>query len=90
MMSLGSLIAYIFGICISIESRSECVMDSGCPGHQTCLDQTCKNLCQKTTCGRNAKCEANNHHPTCKCPKGFFGDPYTFCKKSKTIFCYEW
>ena len=74
---------------LCIERSSECVMDSGCLGHQTCLDQTCKNLCQKTTCGRNAKCEANNHHATCKCPRGFFGDPYTFCKKSKTIFCYN-
>ena len=70
---------------LCIERSSECVMDSGCPGHQTCLDQSCKNLCQKTTCGRNAKCKANNHHPTCKCPRGFFGDPYTFCEKSKTI-----
>ena len=85
-MSLGSLIAYIFGICIFIESRPECVMDSGCPGHQACLDQKCKNICQTTTCGRNAKCEANNHHPICKCWTGFVGDPYKGCQRGQIIF----
>ena len=88
-MSLDSLIALKFGICIFIEIRSECVGNSGCPGHQVCLHQKCKNICSTKTCGHNAKCEANNHHPNCKCPEGFFGDPYNFCEKSKTIFCYN-
>ena len=85
-MSLDSLIALRFGIFIFIESRSECVMDSGCPGHQSCFNQKCKNICNTKPCGRNAKCEANNHQATCKCPEGFFGDPYNFCEKSKTMF----
>ena len=85
MMPLDSFIALKFGICIFIETRSECVDDSGCPSHQACLGQKCKNICSTKTCGRNAKCVANNHHLTCTCPRGFFGDPYKFCEKGQTI-----
>ena len=87
MMSLDCLIALKFSICLFIEPhRSECVGDSGCPGHQACLGQKCKDICSTRACGRNAKCEANNHHLNCKCPEGFFGDPYKFCEKGQTIF----
>ena len=82
-----SLITSIFDKFLCIEGSSECVMDSGCPGHQSCFNQKCKNICNTKPCGRNAKCEASNHHRTCKCPEGFFGDPYNFCEKSN-FFCY--
>ena len=85
-MSLDSLIASKFGTCIFIEIRSECVRDSGCPGHQECIHQKCKNICRTTTCGRNAECEANNHNAVCKCASGFAGDPYKVCEKGQTIF----
>ena len=86
MMPLDSFIALKFGICIFIETRSECVDDSGCPGHQECIHDKCKNICRTTTCGRNAECEANNHNVDCKCVSGFVGDPYKVCEKGQTIF----
>ena len=85
-MSLYSLIESKFGICIFIEIRSECVFDSGCPDHQACIHQKCKNVRCTTSCGRNAECEANNHNAVCKCASGFTGDPYKVCEKGQTIF----
>ena len=78
-----------FDIFLCIEPRSECVVDSGCPGHQACLHQKCKNICHTTTCGSNAECEAKNHHAVCKCASGFVGNPYKVCEKGMTISIWQ-
>ena len=85
MVSLDSHIALKFSICIFIAHQSECVADSGCPGHQECIHDKCKSICRKKTCGRNAECEAKNHQAVCKCASGFSGDPYKVCEKGHTI-----
>ena len=85
MVSLDSHIALKFSICIFIAHQSECVADSGCPGHQECIHDKCKSICRKKTCGRNAECEAKNHQADCKCASGFSGDPYKVCEKGQTI-----
>lgn len=30
-------------------------------------------------CGTGAYCSVNNHIPSCTCPSGTSGDPFSFC-----------
>lgn len=60
--------------------RHECESNSDCGTHQACVDYKCQNPCQHQ-CGQNAVCEgAKNHAAVCKCPEGYFGNPYSGCR----------
>lgn len=45
---------------------------------EACSNQKCRNPCVGT-CGINALCNVNNHHPICRCQSGYTGDPFTRC-----------
>ena len=34
------------------------------------------NPCKQDPCGENALCEESGRQAICKCPRGFFGDPF--------------
>ncbi|XP_077299152.1 asperous [Arctopsyche grandis] len=59
--------------------RHECESDGECGPQQHCQQYKCVNPCSQ--CGINAECETvRSHVATCKCPKGYFGDPYRSCQ----------
>ncbi|KPJ11537.1 hypothetical protein RR48_08279 [Papilio machaon] len=58
--------------------RHECESDSDCGVQQSCRDFKCISPC--SDCGVNADCETvAAHRAVCKCPRGYFGDPYRIC-----------
>lgn len=40
-------------------------------------------------CGTNAECLENGDTATCRCPSGYQGDPYQFCKKGECSYDHE-
>jgi hypothetical protein len=56
--------------------RPECVLNADCPSNMACVQQKCRDPCPGT-CGRNANCQVITHRPTCTCPAGYTGDPYS-------------
>ncbi|KAE9531454.1 hypothetical protein AGLY_010660 [Aphis glycines] len=60
--------------------RHECESDYDCSPSQMCQQYKCTSACAAGTCAPTAICDVNNHRPTCSCPKGYFGDPYTSCR----------
>lgn len=66
--------------------RPECVLNAECDRSKACLRYKCKDPCPGT-CGQNARCDVINHIPTCSCPEGYTGDPFTHCRVAeKGIF----
>lgn len=59
--------------------RPECIMNAECPRDKACIRNKCVDPCPGT-CGQNARCDVINHIPSCSCPEGFTGDPFTFCR----------
>lgn len=60
----------------------DCFTDSDCPTSASCIDNTCRNLCDvSTTCGHNAECTVRNHVAQCRCPSQSTGDPKIECVK---------
>lgn len=59
--------------------RPECVLNSECPRDKACLRNKCQDPCPGT-CGQNAQCDVINHIPTCSCPQGTTGDPFSACR----------
>lgn len=59
--------------------RPECVLSQECSRDKACLRNKCLDPCPGT-CGQNARCDVINHIPTCSCPSGFTGDPFTNCR----------
>lgn len=64
-------------ICVQeVECRSnvDCISQERCSsdalGRAECVD-----ACEGTVCGRNAECISRNHKATCRCKKGFRGNP---------------
>ncbi|KAI5642548.1 Bm8 interacting protein 2d-4 precursor [Phthorimaea operculella] len=58
--------------------RHECESDGECGASQSCRDFKCVSPC--SDCGVNADCETvAAHRAVCKCPRGYFGDPYRIC-----------
>ncbi|XP_053617347.1 neurogenic locus notch homolog protein 1-like isoform X2 [Plodia interpunctella] len=56
----------------------ECESDGECSASQSCRDFRCTSPC--SDCGVNADCETvAAHRAVCKCPRGYFGDPYRIC-----------
>ncbi|XP_018323516.1 adhesive plaque matrix protein 2 [Agrilus planipennis] len=60
--------------------RAECLDNSECRGHLSCINEKCVNPCEGI-CGFNANCEVRNHVPVCSCPPGHTGDPFSSCRK---------
>ncbi|XP_076631770.1 uncharacterized protein LOC143346941 [Colletes latitarsis] len=58
--------------------RVECLINEDCSSSQVCTNNRCINPCNGL-CGVNAICETKNHIPTCYCPPGQTGDPFTSC-----------
>lgn len=76
------------GICRCIRSyygnpyeicRPECVINSECALHLSCLQNKCQNPCE-SLCGLNANCVVSNHIPLCLCNSGYIGNPYDYCR----------
>ncbi|KAK9880680.1 hypothetical protein WA026_011916 [Henosepilachna vigintioctopunctata] len=62
--------------------RLRCRRHTECKDNEACVDHICRSACK--LCGKNAICEAvNNHRPVCKCPTGYFGNPYKECVKKQ-------
>ncbi|VEN46221.1 unnamed protein product [Callosobruchus maculatus] len=62
--------------------RPECVLSNECSRDKACIRNKCKDPCPGT-CGQNARCDVINHIPSCSCPDGFTGDPFTNCRVSE-------
>ena len=46
-----------------------------------CLkNMKCIDPCISGICAPNAVCTVHNHFPTCTCPNGYSGDPFSACK----------
>ncbi|KAM7351931.1 LOW QUALITY PROTEIN: uncharacterized protein ACRADG_004633 [Cochliomyia hominivorax] len=58
--------------------RPECIVNSDCSSHQACINERCKDPCPGS-CGLNALCSVVNHIPSCTCPEGYAGDPFSRC-----------
>jgi len=58
--------------------RPECILNSECPRNKACMRNKCGDPCPGA-CAPNALCEVINHVPTCSCPQGMEGSPFTYC-----------
>jgi len=45
--------------------------------------------CNPNPCGPNAECIPNGDTANCRCPSGYQGDPFTFCKKGECEFDHD-
>lgn len=59
--------------------RPECTMNTDCSPNKACSNFKCIDPC-RGTCGQSADCAVINHIPTCSCPAGYEGDPFTACR----------
>lgn len=56
----------------------ECIIDDDCSDSQSCMGHRCKDPCPGS-CGVNANCRVEKHHPVCTCNHGLTGNPLTRC-----------
>jgi hypothetical protein len=56
----------------------ECVVDDNCADNQACMGYRCRDPCPGS-CGVNANCRVEKHHPVCTCEPGFTGNPVIRC-----------
>lgn len=68
--------------------RSECLDHSECASHLSCRNGNCISPCAGT-CGVNADCTVRNHVPVCSCPRGYRGDPFSYCTRADPGLYYE-
>ena len=61
-----------------VACNPECVVDQDCDPKLSCSNMKCIDPCIGT-CGINAQCRVNRHHPLCSCPIRYTGDPFTRC-----------
>lgn len=61
--------------------RPECTSNSECPNNLACINRKCQDPCPNS-CAPNAQCRVVSHTPTCVCPPGYSGDPFTYCSLS--------
>lgn len=59
--------------------RPECSTNAECPLNMTCINMHCVDPCPGS-CAYNALCSVQNHIPSCYCPEGYIGDPFTSCQ----------
>ena len=64
--------------------RPECTLSSDCAANLACMRMKCQNPCPGT-CGQNADCQVINHLPSCTCPSGFTGDPFSYCRPYQPV-----
>lgn len=58
-----------------------CTQNSECPVEKACVNQRCVSPCEAgNPCGSGARCLPTAEGPSCSCPEGFTGDPYTLCQ----------
>jgi hypothetical protein len=60
--------------------RPECTLNVDCSPNKACINSRCIDPCPNT-CGQDAQCNVANHIPTCSCPAGYSGDPFTLCRR---------
>lgn len=51
----------------------ECLVDSDCSDHLSCIGHRCRDPCPGS-CGINANCRCEKHHPVCVCNHGLTGE----------------
>lgn len=56
----------------------ECTEDSSCSDHTSCINHRCIDPCPGS-CGVNAVCKCEQHHPVCSCSHGLTGNPLIRC-----------
>lgn len=56
----------------------ECVVDDNCPDNKACIGYRCRDPCPGS-CGVNAHCRVERHHPVCSCEYGLIGNPVIRC-----------
>lgn len=56
----------------------ECQIDSECDDSRACIGFKCRDPCPGS-CGQNAHCKVEKHHPVCFCDHGFTGSPIQAC-----------
>lgn len=49
--------------------------------NKACIREKCMDPCPGS-CGLDAHCSVMNHIPSCICPEGFIGDPFTNCQRN--------
>lgn len=59
-------------------SGYECIVDDDCSDQQSCMGHRCQDPCPGS-CGVNANCRCEKHHPVCTCNHGLTGNPLTRC-----------
>lgn len=59
--------------------RPECTINAECPSNLACINEKCRDPCPGA-CGFAAQCSVINHTPSCSCPAGYTGDPFTSCR----------
>lgn len=64
------------GNAYQICERPECTVDDDCASFLACRNTKCVDPCN---CVPSAQCSVFNHQPTCRCPPGYIGDPYSAC-----------
>lgn len=58
--------------------RPECTINTDCAPNKACIRNKCQDPCPGA-CGSLASCNVVNHLPSCSCPLGYTGDPYSRC-----------
>lgn len=65
--------------------RPECISNSECLSHLACINQKCKDPCERS-CGSNANCFVVSHTPMCTCLDDYTGDPFTQCVQKQSEY----
>ena len=63
----------------SVACQPECTVNEDCPSTKACRNLHCMDPCPGL-CGVNAQCKVINHIPTCTCPEGYHGEPFSTCQ----------
>lgn len=58
--------------------RPECTVNTDCAPNKACIRNKCQDPCPGA-CGNLASCNVVNHLPSCSCPPGYTGNPYSRC-----------
>ncbi|XP_046659402.1 keratin-associated protein 10-7-like isoform X1 [Homalodisca vitripennis] len=58
--------------------QPQCTANDHCPLDRACVGQRCEDPCVGA-CGFNSICQVRFHIPSCACPSGYTGDPFTAC-----------
>jgi hypothetical protein len=59
--------------------KPECITSNDCSSTKACVRLKCVDPCVNI-CSPTAICTVQNHVPSCSCPEGMVGDPFTNCR----------